>query len=261
MEYPPLSWLVKRQMALSSFLLQVFAFPLNIRDTVCGSWLLSYFLLCLRGGAMASDNLEDVLIQSGVDSALTSSLMMEGWSCQSFRMAAADIHGFEDVLQEWSSSTPLSAFQKACLRTAFQSLQPQQGPSASAVSTPTLSTTTPAGSWAEAFPPKLENAVLQAMKQKFMANYPSELIHADLFPSTRLVSLVHDQLSKKVWKWVPWKYRISLTRSEEISSNRAQKMPKIDHLGLHSLLFDDPPSIDVSNNTMGVNSSQYARGS
>ena len=55
---------------------------------------------------------------------------------------------------------------KACLRTAFQSLQPQQGPSASALSTPTLSTTTPAGSWAEAFPPKLENAVLQAMKQK-----------------------------------------------------------------------------------------------
>ncbi|CAL1128619.1 unnamed protein product [Cladocopium goreaui] len=162
--------------------------------------------------------------------------------------------GFEDVLQEWSSSTPLSVFQKACLRTAFQSLQPQQGPSASALSTPTLSTTTPAGSWAEAFPPKLENAVLQAMKQKFMANYPSELIHADLFPSTRLVSLVHDQLSKKVWKWVPWKYRISLTRSEEISSNRAQKMPKIDHLGLHSLLFDDPPSIDVSNNAMGVNS-------
>ncbi|CAL1161087.1 unnamed protein product [Cladocopium goreaui] len=203
---------------------------------------------------MASDNLEDVLIQSGVDSALTSSLMMEGWSCQSFRMAAADIQGFEDVLQERSSSTPLSVFQKACLRTAFQSLQPQHGPSASALSTPTLSTTTPAGSWAEAFPPKLENAVLQAMKQKFMANYPSELIHADLFPSTRLVSLVHDQLSKKVWKWVPWKYRISLTRSEEISSNRAQKMPKIDHLGLHSLLFDDPPSIDVSNNAMGVNS-------
>ncbi|CAL1144831.1 unnamed protein product [Cladocopium goreaui] len=53
---------------------------------------------------------------------------------------------------------------------------------------------------------------ISAMKQKFMANYPSELIHADLFPSTRLVSLVHDQLSKKVWKWVPWKYRISLTR-------------------------------------------------
>ena len=202
---------------------------------------------------MASDNLEDVLTKSGVDSTLTNSLMMEGWTSQAFRMAAADAQGFEDVLQEWSSSQPLSTRQKACLRTAFQSLQPQQGPSSSAFSTPTVSATTPAGSWAEAFPPKLENAVLQAMK-KFMANYPSELIHADLFPSTRLVSLVHDQLTKKVWKWVPWKYRISLTRSEEISSNRAQKMPKIDHLGLHSLLFDDPPSLDVSNNAMGVNS-------
>ena len=103
-------------------------------------------------------------------------------------------------------------------------------------------------------PPKLENAVLVTMKPKFMSNYPSELIHADIFPSTRLMSLVHDQLTKKVWKWVPWKFRISLTKSEEISGNRAQKMPKIDHLGLHALLFDDPPSLDVSNNAMGLNS-------
>ena len=249
----PLQWLVSHQIALSEVLYYCFGYSPNVRDVFC-SLILRDFSFHLRVGAMASDNLEDVLTKSGVDSALTNSLMMEGWTSQSFRMAAADSQGFEDVLQEWSSSHPLSVLQKACLRTAFQSLQPQQGPSASAFSTPPVSTTTPAGSWAEAFPPKLENAVLQAMKQKFMANYPSELIHADLFPSTRLVSLVHDQLTKKVWKWVPWKYRISLTRSEEISSNRAQKMPKIDHLGLHSLLFDDPPSLDVSNNAMGVNS-------
>ena len=36
--------------------------------------------------------------------------------------------------------------------------------------------------------------------------------------------------------------------------NRAQKMPKLDNLVLHALLFDDPPSLDVSNNSMGVNS-------
>ena len=72
--------------------------------------------------------------------------------------------------------------------------------------------------------------------------------------STRLVSLVHDQLTKKAWKWIPWKYRISLTRSEEISGNRAQKMPKLDNFGLQALLFDDPPSLDISNNSMGVNS-------
>ena len=146
-----------------------------------------------------------------------------------------------------ASSHTLSTFQKACLRTAFKSLQPQQGTSSSVLPTPAVSATTTAGSWAEAFPPKL---VLQTMKQKFISNYPSELIHADLFPSTRLVSLAHDQLTKKAWKWVPWKFRISLTKSEEISGNQA----KIDHLGLHALLFDDPPSLDVTNNSMGVNS-------
>ena len=92
------------------------------------SLILLDFSFHLRVGAMASDNLEDVLTKSGVDSALTNSLMMEGWTAQSFRMAAADSQGFEDVLQEWSSSHPLSVLQKACLRTAFQSLQPQQGP-------------------------------------------------------------------------------------------------------------------------------------
>ena len=151
------------------------------------------------------------------------------------------------------SSHTLSTFQKARLRTAFQSLQPIQGPTSS-TPTPALNSTPTSGSWVEAFPPKLENAVLLAMKQKFISNYPSELLHADVFPSTRLVSLVHDQLTKKSWKWIPWKYRISLAKSEEISGNRAQKMPKLENLGLHALLFDDPPSLDVSNNSMGVNS-------
>jgi hypothetical protein len=202
---------------------------------------------------MASETLEDILTKSGVDSNLTNALMMEGWTCQTFRMAAADSQGFEDVLQEWSSSHTLSTFQKACLRMAFQSLQPFQGPTSS-TPTPATNSNPAAGSWVESFPPKLENAVLLAMKQKFISNYPSELIHADVFPSTRLVSLVHDQPTKKSWKWIPWKYRISLTKSEEISGNRAQKMPKLDNLGLHALLFDDPPSLDVSNNSMGVNS-------
>ena len=133
---------------------------------------------------MASESLEDVLTNSGVDSNITNALMMEGWTCQTFRMAAADSQGFEDVLHEWSSSHTLTTCQKACLRTAFQSLQPQQGttltPALGSSSTPTT------GSWVEAFPPKLENSVLLAMKQKFISNYPSELLHADVFPSTRL---------------------------------------------------------------------------
>ena len=151
---PPPRW-VRHQIALSEFLFHYFGSSPNIREVFC-SLILRDFSFHLRVGAMASDNLEDVLTKSGVDSNLTNSLMMEGWTSQSFRMAAADAQGFEEVLQEWSSSQTLSTLQKACLRTAFQSLQPQQGPISSAFSTPTVSATTPAGSWAEAFPPKLE---------------------------------------------------------------------------------------------------------
>jgi len=43
------------------------------------------------------------------------------------------------------------------------------------------------------------------------------------------------------WKWVPWKYRISQTKSEEITGGRAQKMPKLNSMGLYALLLDDPP--------------------
>ena len=151
---------------------------------------------------MASETLEDILTKSGVDSNLTNALMMEGWTCQTFRMAAADSQGFEDVLQEWSSSHTLSTFQTACLRTAFQSLQPFQGPTSS-TPTPATNSNPAAGSWVESFPPKLENAVLLAMKQKFISNYPSELIHADVFPSTRLVSLVHDQPHQEIMEMDP----------------------------------------------------------
>ena len=79
-------------------------------------------------------------------------------------------------------------------------------------------------------------------------------MHADLFPSSRLISLIHDQLNKKAWKWIPWKFRISVTKAEEITGGRAQKMPKLDQMGLHALLLDDPPSLEVSNTSMGVNS-------
>ena len=43
-----------------------------------------------------------------------------------------------------------------------------EGTSSSASPTPAVSANTTAGSWAEAFPPKLENAILQAMKQKLV---------------------------------------------------------------------------------------------
>lgn len=204
--------------------------------------------------AMASESLEDIFTRCGVDSTLCNNLMMEGWNANSFRMAAVDLQGFEDVLTEWHSNHGLTTFQKACLRAAFESLRPPPTSSSNLDTAPSTGLSNASGSWTETFPPKLERSVLLSMKQKFMVNYPSELGHADLFPSTRLVSLIHDQITKKAWKWVPWKFRLSQTKSEEITGGRAQKMPKIDNMSLHNLLLDDPPSLEVNNNSMGVNS-------
>lgn len=127
--------------------------------------------VCLT--AMTSETLEDVFLRCGIDSNLSNALMMEGWTASTFRMAAVDLHSFEDVLGEWSNAHSLSVFQKACLRNAFQSLQPQ---SSASVSPGPVSASTPAsvsGSWTESFPPKLEQSMIQSMKQKIMVNYPS----------------------------------------------------------------------------------------
>ena len=110
------------------------------------------------------------------------------------------------------------------------------------------------GTWAESFPPKLDATVIDQMKTKFLASYPSELVNHDTMPSTRLLSLVHHQLGKKQWAWIPWKYRLTMAKSEEVTSQRQTKMPKLEVASLHHLLVDEPPAIDISNTGFGVSS-------
>ena len=44
-----------------------------------------------------------------------------------------------------------------------------------------------------------------------------------------------------------------MAKSDEISSQRQAKMPKLEVASLHHLLVDEPPSIDISNSGFGVN--------
>ena len=73
-------------------------------------------------------------------------------------------------------------------------------------------------------------------------------------PSTRLLSLVHHQLQRKQWSWIPWKYRLTMSKAEELSHQRPAKVPKVEMASLHNLLVDEPPSIDINNANMGINS-------
>ena len=52
---------------------------------------------------------------------------------------------------------------------------------------------------------------------------------------------------------MPWKYRLSQSKNEEIKSQRIRKLPSIEGLALHELLVDEPPSVEVTNSGMGIN--------
>ena len=89
------------------------------------------------------------------------------------------------------------------------------------------------------------------MINKFKQHYPSEVLTTDNRPSLRLLSTIAHQKNKKDFRWIPWKFRLTASKADEITSSRSSKIPKLEGLALHHLL-DDPPSIKVNNNTMGL---------
>ena len=206
---------------------------------------------------MATKSLEDAMSACGVEPALASQLVQMGWTVPTFACAAVTLEEFDKLWADFFPDEEPSVLQKASLRAAFkmcQSMTQLQSAGNPATANPLSSDTqATSGTWAESFPPKLDAAVIDQMKTKFLANYPSELVTHDTMPSTRLLSLVHHQLGKKNWSWIPWKYRLTMSKSEELTSQRQTKMPKLEVASLHHLLVDEPPAIDISNTGLGVN--------
>ena len=94
------------------------------------------------------------------------------------------------------------------------------------------------GSWsAETFAPKISSATIAALKAQFLKDYPSEVLASDTMPS-RLISQAHHNFKQNEIKWIPWKFRISVNKADEISAGRSSKVPKLEGLELHSLLMD-----------------------
>ena len=198
--------------------------------------------------------LEDLFASTGVDPGISSSIIQEGWTIESFGLAATAVAEFDSILPELLPNENLSLLQKARLRAAFvrcQSNPKSDDQPASAQAVPKESST--GSSWTESFAPKLTNESIHDLKSKFLKNYPSELLTQETTPSTRLLSLVHHQLSKQEWKWVPWRYRLSVSKCDELHSQRAAKIPKLEGLSLSALLLDEIPAIEVSNDNMGIN--------
>eukprot|EP00435_Cladocopium_sp_Y103_P004327 s1988_g1.t1 len=204
---------------------------------------------------MASPKLEDIFSECGVAPNLASDLLAEGWSAKTFAFSASDEIGFDSSLLEiCATHGDVSLLQKAALRAAWHMARRSQVPDSSGPPIPSEpAPSSDVSSWTEAFPPKMEHAMVQKSKDAFLANYPSELLTPDLMPSLRLLSLVYSQLQKKQWRWIPWKYRMSVARADEVQGQRLPKMPKLGGMQLHSLLMDEPPCLEINSNTMGVN--------
>lgn len=200
---------------------------------------------------MAS-SLEDLLVCSGLDTSLTHELLTEGWTMSTFACCASSYEAFDQVIQDLFPSRELSLRQKASLRAAYKSaFQQMSGPSGTSASEPTGPSSSSSTPWSEGFVPKLDPQRIKELKSQFLSNYPSEILNSDTMPSTRLLSL-HHQLQRKQWVWIPWKYRMSVSRAEEVVSQRAAKLPRVETVSFSTLLLDDPPALEISNSGMGT---------
>jgi hypothetical protein len=201
---------------------------------------------------MADSSLEAHLSLYGVSPGLISSLMVSGWTMDSFAACTDSASGFDDLWGEmFPDQSELALVQKASIKAAWKKLQllpaPSQAPD------PASQAASSVNSWNEVQAPKLSAQTLAELKRAFFRDYPSEVLSPDTCPSSRLIAMAHAQVQKKDIAWIPWKYRLSHQRLEEVQMARPTKMAKTEHTSLHQLLWDDPPSIEVSNANMGYN--------
>ena len=199
-------------------------------------------------------SLETVLGDAGVDPATCASLITDGWTIASFREVVDSSHEFSEALfEELCPGAALTLLQRSAIKSAWRTLQPGPPSDRPLEQSASAQPSAPEGSWSDAFPPKLNSATVAALKQKFATNYPSEVLTADTQPSPRLLSLSHQLAQKKEYKWLPWKYRMSMSRAEELTMGRSAKAPRLENLQLHQLLVDEVPALEISNQNLGLN--------
>eukprot|EP00435_Cladocopium_sp_Y103_P000608 s5486_g1.t1 len=104
---------------------------------------------------------------------------------------------------------------------------------------------TAAMSWADTFPAKLTGATLKQLRLDFESSYPSELLDSDNMPGPRLLAITQAQISKREWKWVHWKIRLSQSQHDNHQSTRLKKLAKVKSLAMQDLILDDVPQRDL----------------
>ncbi|CAE7840592.1 unnamed protein product [Symbiodinium sp. CCMP2592] len=194
--------------------------------------------------ALTSEGLPEDVIQVAIDG---------GWTASAFKNSVETQTELEAILDEIFPGVVLTRLQKSQIRAVWASMQ---APAASISPSTTVASSAADGSWVESFAPKMSSSKLSELKQQFLRSYPSEILTPSTLPSMRLSSLAAHQEAKHEYKWIPWKLRMSDERASELLISRPAKQPRLEMLGLPSLILDEPPSIEISDGTMGVSGVQ-----
>ena len=197
-------------------------------------------------------DLAAIFKECNVQDTFADKIMEGGWTAELFSMMNFD-QDLEEVLEETSGA--LNPLQRATLKLAWTKCKsptlPPSSPTTPAVASSSASADT-APTWTETFAPKLTSTTVAALKAKFRTDYPAEILTLDNTPSLRLLSMVHHQHTKGDHKWIAWKYRLSQSRSDEITSSKSQRISKSESLTLHTMLLDDPPTMEIQNGGLGL---------
>ena len=223
-----------------------------MRDISFLSWA---FGACPHGvlWACAAMDLSQILTAANVNPAHVDILIRDGWTSEHFALLTDSGERLDDALLELFPEG-MSPLEKASLKLAWKrcqtpqlsdsvALPPEGGASASSSAS---------GSWSETFAPKLTQAVVSQLKATFRDHYPAEVLVPESMPSLRLLSTVVHQKSKNDFKWIPWKFRLSAAKSDEITAARSNRLAKSEGLHLHAMLMDDPPALEVTNGGLGL---------
>ena len=190
----------------------------------------------------------DILVAAQVPPQQVDQLLNDGWTTEHFALCATSLEDFDAVMTE-IFDTGLSPLHKASLRLAWKRCQSSSNQGAvaptPAVASPEVAAQPLAGSWSETFAPKLTSANVSQIKAAFKKNCPAEVLLPENLPSLRLLSMVVHQKNKQDFKWIPWKYRLTSAKCDELTSSKSSKMARAEGIQLHSILMDEPPDGDL----------------
>ena len=205
---------------------------------------------------LMASSLKEIFARVGLQDTFAEKLLDDGWTVPLFAVTASSLDKFEEeidvILGELAGIT--TPIQRSALKLAWQECQPQtRSEPSSSRAEPATEPSSPAtgSSWIESFAPKLTSATVAELKAVFRKSYPSEILVSDNTPSLRLLSLVYRMKQTHDFKWVPWKYRLTQQKADEITSKTA-KTPKMEHTQLHSLILDQPPELNIENGSLGL---------